>query len=180
MGLTIADNYYLKAKGAMSGWCSDWEEVCEALNYALSYDENHCASLCLLGEIYDKHLSMPEKAFECFDKVIAIDTYYKEVYVVYITALIQNNQLDRATKLIAFAINIQHIVKAEIYRLSSCIEEIKGNYNICIRSLKKAKKHCYNDDDFYFLIEEEKRIKKKKALDKPKKKKKKSKKKKKK
>lgn len=39
MGLTLADSYYLKAKAATGGFCSDWEEVCEALNYALSYDD---------------------------------------------------------------------------------------------------------------------------------------------
>ena len=44
MGLTIADSYYLKAKGAIFGWFSDWNEACESLNYALSYDENHCPS----------------------------------------------------------------------------------------------------------------------------------------
>ena len=56
MGLTIADTYFLKARGAACGIFSDWSEVCESLNYALSYDENHIASLCLLGEIYAEHL----------------------------------------------------------------------------------------------------------------------------
>lgn len=79
MGLTLADSYYLKAKAAAGEFCNDWEEVCESLNYALSYDQNHCGSLCLLGEVYAKHLSMPDKAFECFDQVIAIDTNYDKV-----------------------------------------------------------------------------------------------------
>ena len=62
MALTLADNYYLKAKGAYSAW-ADWEEVCESLGYALSYDDQHCASLCLLGEIYAKDLSKYSEAF---------------------------------------------------------------------------------------------------------------------
>ena len=76
MGLTLADSYYLNAKAAIDEFCNDWEQVCESLNYALSYDENHCAPLCLLGEIYAKHLAMSGRAFECFDNVIAIDTNY--------------------------------------------------------------------------------------------------------
>ena len=39
MGLTVADQYYLKASGAMGYFGSDWESVCESLNYALSYEE---------------------------------------------------------------------------------------------------------------------------------------------
>lgn len=166
MGLTLADSYYLKAKAATGGFSSDWEEVCEALNYALSYDENHCASLCLLGEIYARHLSMPDKAFECFDKVIAIDTNYEDVYPMYIKYLIWNNKIDRAKKLIAFSQTIKTIDKAEIHWLSSCIEETLGNYKMCLKVLKKAKKHCYNDYYFDFMIDEQKRIEKKMKLDK--------------
>ena len=166
MGLTLADSYYLKAKAATSGFCSDWEEVCEALNYALSYDENHCASLCLLGEIYAKHLSMPEKAFDCFDKVIAIDTNYEDFYPIYIKYLIWNNKINRAKKLVDFSQTIETISKAEINWLSSYIEETLGNYKTCLKHLKEAKKHCYNDHYFDFMVNEQKRIEKKMKLDK--------------
>jgi len=165
MGLTVADSYYLKAKAAMGGFCSDWEEVCEALNYALSYDEQHCAALCLLGEIYGTHLSMPDKAFECFDKVIAIDTNYEAVYPMYIKQLICNKKIDRAGKLIHFAETLDTIDKAQMYWLSSFIEEIIGNYEACLEDLKSAKKHCYNEDSFDFMVDEQKRIEKKMKLD---------------
>ena len=176
MGLTLADSYYLKAKGAMNGWCSDWEDVCEALNYALSYDENHCASLCLLGKIYAEYLSMPKEAFTCFDKVIAIDTNYEEVYPIYVKNLIINNEMNRAIKLISFSQSIKTIDKAQMYWLSSYLNETQGNYKVCLEALKDAKRHCYNDYYFNFMNDEDKRIKKKIELEKPKKKKKKAKK----
>lgn len=169
MGLTLADSYYLKAKAATRGLFSDWEEVCEALNYALSYDEEHCPSLCLLGEIYAKHLSMPEKAFDCFDKVIAIDTNYEEVYYKYIKYLIWNAETDRAKTLIDFAKTIENISKADIYWLSSYLEETQENYKTCLTHLKAAKRHCYNDYFFDVLNDEQKRIQKKQRLDKKKK-----------
>ncbi len=167
MGLTLADSYYLKAKAASQGFHSDWEEVCESLNYALSYDETHCASLCLLGEVYARYLSMPTEAYACFDKVIAADTNYHEVYYLYIKYLIWNKELERAEKLVAFAETIPNSSKAQLQWLSSYIEEVRGNYDACLKTLKEAKKHCYNDGYFDFIEEEEKRIKKKMKLEKP-------------
>lgn len=171
MGLSIADSYYLKAKSATGGFCSDWEEVCEALNYALSYDENHCPSLCLLGEIYAKNLSMYTEAFECFDRVIAIDTNYEDVYPIYTKALLWANEIERAEHLIVFAKTIKTIDEAQLLWLLATIEEIKNNYKKCLKLLKRAKLFCYNDDYFDFIQSEEKRINKKIKLDQPKNKK---------
>ncbi|WP_353777021.1 tetratricopeptide repeat protein [Winogradskyella sp. 3972H.M.0a.05] len=173
MGLTIADAYYLKAKGASCGFFSDWEEVCEALNYALSYDENHCASLMLLGDIYAAQLSMYEDAFRCFDKVIAIDPNNIEVYGKYARYLIWANEVERAEKLITFASSIKAMDKAYILWLSAYLEDVKGQYENSLKLLKEAKQNCYNDGYFNFMSNEEKRIKKKMELEKPKKKKKK-------
>ena len=172
MGLTVADTYYLKAKGAMSGFYSDWQEVTESLNYALSYDEHHCAALCLLGQVYAEQFRNFTKAFECFDKVIASNTNYSKVYPDYARYLIWENELERAEKIIAFAYSIKSIDKAQLHWLSSYIAENKGAYKSSLKWLKKAKKEVYNDNYFYFMEDEEKRIEKKIKLDKPKKKKK--------
>jgi tetratricopeptide (TPR) repeat protein len=173
MGLTTADSYYLKAKAATGGFFSDWEEVCEALNYALSYDEQHCAALCLLGEIYAKHLSRHEEAYECFDKIIAADNTYQDVYPKYVKHLIWANETDRAEKLITYAASIKTIDEAQLLWLSCYVEETKGNYKNCLVLLKKAKLKIYNDYYLSFMEDEERRIKKKIKLEKPKKKKKK-------
>ncbi|WP_243473259.1 tetratricopeptide repeat protein [Winogradskyella sp. MH6] len=171
MGLTIADSYYLKAKGAMSGWFSDWNEACETLNYALSYDENHCPSLCLLGKIYAEYMYDFDKAFDCYDKVISINPDFKEVYPAYIMYLIWADENERAEKLIDFAFKIKGVDVARLNWLSSYINETKGKYKKSLKDLKAAKKVIYNDYFFDFMLDEEKRIKKKIALDKPKKKK---------
>jgi len=158
MGLTLADSYFLKAKGA-TGYYSDWEEACESLNYALSYDENHCASLCLLGKIYAEHFSDYEKAFECFDKIIAIDNSFLEVYQLYAKYLIWADQIEKAQKLIAFAFTLKGIDKAEMYWLSAYALETIGRYKIALQQLKKAKFESYNENHSYFLGGEIKRIK---------------------
>ena len=175
MGLTIADSYYLKAKGAMSGWFSDWNEACEALNYALSYDESHCPSLCLLAKVYAEYMYDFDKAFDCYDKVIAINPDYKDAYPDYIMYLIWADENERAERLIDFALTIKGIDNARLNWLSSYINETKGQYKKSLEHLKAAKKVIYNDHYFGFMIDEEERIKKKINLDKPKKKKKKKK-----
>ena len=171
MGLTIADTYYLKAKAA-SGY--DWDEVCESLNYALSYDENHCAALCLLGKVYASNLNQYAQAFDCFDKVIAINSNYIDVYPVYAKYLIWADEIVKANKLIAFASTIKGISKGSLFWLSAYAAETKQEYRTALKHLKKAKKHAFNDDYFSFIEDEETRVKKKVKLDKSKAKKKKS------
>jgi len=167
MGLTIADSYYLKARAATSGYDNSWEEVCEALNYALSYDENHCPSLCLLGEIYVYQLSMQEKAWECFDKIIAINSDYIDVYPIYAKYLIWNNEIERAEKLIEFAHSIHNIDDAQLHWLSSYSAETQCKYKKSLKYLKKAKTAIYNDHFISFIEDEEKRIRKKIKLQQP-------------
>ena len=170
MGLTVADSYYLKAKAATGGFCSDWEQVCEALNYALSYDENHSASLCLLGEIYARNLAMPDQAFECFDKVIANDTQFQEVYITYALYLIRYDEIARAKKLVAFAHTVKTVSKGKLLWVSAYIEETQENHKKGLSFIKQAKLHAYNYDYFSFIEDEEQRIKKKMKLIKKKKK----------
>jgi tetratricopeptide (TPR) repeat protein len=165
MSLNIADQYYLKAKGAMAGFCSDWEEACESISYAISYEENHCPSLCLLGTIQAKYLGNYEAAFENFDKCIAADITYVNVYPEYIKFLIWADEFSRAKQLLEFAKKIKSVSLAELYWNESYIHEVEKNYKQSLKSLKKAKQHIYNDNYMYFMEDEERRVRKKmKAL----------------
>ncbi|MEP0263058.1 tetratricopeptide repeat protein [Dokdonia sp.] len=180
MGLTIADQYYLKASGSMGFFHSDWEGLCESLNYALSYEEAHAPSLCLLGKIQAEQLGNYEEGFSCFDKVIATNPDYKEVYTTYARILIWANELERAKKVVDFGLTQKNKDKAQLLWLIGYMHECKGEYKTSLTLLKEAKKETYDEYYFDFLDDEVKRIKKKRKLNAPKKlKKKKSKKKKK-
>lgn len=161
MGLNIADQYYLKAKGAMSGFCSDWEEVCEALGYAISYDDQHCASLCLLGKIQAEYLGDYISAFENFDKCIAANINYNAVYPLYSRMLIWADELPRAKQLIAFAKNIKGASMPELLSCESYIYEVEKKYTKSLKCLKQAKTHVYNDDYMYYIENEMSRVRKK-------------------
>jgi hypothetical protein len=170
MALQIADQYYLKAKSAMSGFCSDWGEVCESLNYAISHDETHCPSLILLGKIYTEYLYDFEEGFSYFDAVIVANTNYTAVYPTYIKALIWNEDLEQAQKLIDFSLTIKAIDKASIFWLQAYVLEVKKDYKKGIKFLKEAKKETFNDHFSDYLDEEKKRLKAKLEELKPKKK----------
>lgn len=161
MGLNIADQYYLKAKGAMAGFCSDWDEASESLSYALSYNENHCPSLCLLGKIQAEYLGDYASAFENFDKCIASDIHYVEVYPIYARLLVWADEYERAQQLIDFAKKIKSVSLAQLQWCESYINEIAENYKKSLKCLKAAKTNTYNDDYMYFLENEEIRIEKK-------------------
>ncbi len=167
MELTIADTYYLKAKEAMNGPCVDWIDVCESLNYALSYNENYCAVLCMLGEVYAKNLNQYAKAFDCFDRVIAISTDYLEVYPMYATYLIWADEIERAFKLINFGFTIKGIDKASLYCVSAFALETTENYKLSLKHLSEAKKNTYVNDEIFFIEAEESRIKRKLESDIP-------------
>lgn len=161
MALNIADQYYLKARGAMAGFFSDWEEACEAIGYAISYDENHCPSLCLLGKIQANYLNNYEVAFENFDKCIAANINYVQVYPEYIKVLIWADEVARAWQLLEFARKIKGVDKAELLWCEAHIHEVEHNYKQSLKCLKQAKTLIYNDDYIHFIENEEKRIKKK-------------------
>lgn len=158
MSLQIADEYYLKAKDAVS---YDWEEACESINYAISYDEAHCPSITLLGVIYAKYLHNLEEAFTFFDKVIETDANYIEVYPEYIKALIWADELEKAQKIIDFSLKIKAIDKAMILWNQAIIHEKKEVYKEGIKYIKEAKKVVYNDGFRSFLDNEKTRLKNK-------------------
>jgi hypothetical protein len=52
MNITQADKYFLKAFDAFD---YDMEELVESLDYALSHDEEHAPTLCLLGRTHGEN-----------------------------------------------------------------------------------------------------------------------------
>ena len=58
MGLSIADQYYVKA---FDNYPFEIENTVENLSYALSYDEHHVQANCLMGQVPVSytHLTLP-------------------------------------------------------------------------------------------------------------------------
>ncbi len=148
-------------KNASRGYDADWEEACESLHYALSYEEDHPAALCLLGNINAECFSNYEIAFECFDKVISNHPEYLEVYYVYARILIWADEIERSQRLIYHALKLKGIDKAQLYCILGQGLEIKRQYRLAKRILDQAILETYNDSYIDFLKDEKRRIQKK-------------------
>ncbi len=162
MGLSKADNYYLKAKSAINdNWCSDWEEASEAINYALSYEPNHIPSLVLMGEIQGNFLKDYELAFAYFERAMVENPRYAGTYPSYISFLIKIEAFEKAKKLIEFAGTLKESEKTVLLVLEATILERKQQYKEAIKQLKKAKQHSYSEDSMTDVEASIKRIQKK-------------------
>jgi len=167
MEINLVDQYYLSAQNyinAPEDLPIEWDKACEALNKAISYDPNHCATLCLLGFVYVEHLLEPKKAFACFDRVIAIDPNYTLVYELYAEYLVLDNRLEKAKKLIRFAMDIKGISVSKLYWNKAMIEERNMEYEKSLFNIKMSITHCFDNEFISFLKCEKDRVKTKIAL----------------
>ncbi|KAA1243042.1 hypothetical protein [Aquimarina sp. RZ0] len=167
MEIDIVEQQYLLAQthvNAPDSAVIEWDKICEALNKALSYNPNHHASLCLLGFIHAEYLRNFKKAFACFDHVITLDPNYALVYELYAEYLVLCNRLEKAEKLIQFALNIKEINTSRIYWSKAVLEEKNMDYDKSIFNIKMSKMHCSDNDWYEFLDREEHRLEEKIAM----------------
>ena len=164
------NNYVFKA---MEEFDYNIEYAAEALNYALAYDENNTMALTLMGRLYAEKLFDYDTAIEYYKKVLAERINAFEVYNVYVTALLNNEDYKEAEDFMDFAFTIKGVDKAMLYINKAILNERLFKYKEAMKMVKEAVKNNF-DSDFNYTIEEvEKRIKgkmpkKKKKKTKPK------------
>jgi tetratricopeptide (TPR) repeat protein len=150
------NNYVFKA---MEEFDYNIEFAAEALNYALAYDENNTMALTLMGRLYAEKLFDYDTAIEYYKRVLAERINAFEVYDVYITALLNNEDYKEAEDFIDFALTIKGVDKAMLYINKALLNERLFNYKEAMKVLKKAEKYNYNTDFTYTVEEVKKRIK---------------------
>jgi tetratricopeptide (TPR) repeat protein len=84
---TLVNNYIFKA---LESYPFDLEEVMEALNFALSYDDKNTMALTLMGRVYAEKLYKYEEAIVYFKQALAENIHAFEVYTPYINTLLWN------------------------------------------------------------------------------------------
>ena len=162
---SLLDKYLFQA---MDAYPYDLEETIEALNYALSYDENNSIALCLMGQIHAEKLKNYETAKQYYQNALANDIHTLEVYPHYINVLLWNEDYDEAEKLIDFALTVKGTDKAVLYLKKGILFEQKKCYKEALKFLKEAKIYAYNNHFIDDIKEEQKRIKNKIPKDKKK------------
>lgn len=133
MATRLANDYYLKALE-----CYPWElsEFLEAINYALSYDENHADAHCLFGRFYMEQLCKFKDAAYHFDCAIAADIENIPTYYAYIWLTIQTDDYKKGRKLLRMAKDIAGIDQSYLKHLEALILEKEGKLKNAKKTLK--------------------------------------------
>ena len=169
---TLVNNYVFKA---LENYPYDLEEVMEALNYALSYDDKNTMALTLMGRVHAEKLYKYEEAIVYFKEALAENINAFEVYDPYINTLLWNEDFTEAEDFIDFALKVKGSDKALLYLKKAILLEQQLQYSEALTFIKKAKEFTYNVDFMFTVNENKERIKgkrpKKKKVKKSKKKK---------
>jgi tetratricopeptide (TPR) repeat protein len=155
MSISLADNYYLKA---LDLYPYDLDGVTEALNYAISYDNDHAGAHCLLGILNMYQLGRYSEAENHFEKALVGDINHTETYYSYANLLIQTGEYGKAKKLIRYAYKIKGINISRLKHIEGLIAEIKGDFRKAKEYIKFAYGSSYRKYEREFLKEELGRI----------------------
>mgnify|MGYP000265319434 CR=1 FL=1 len=157
MGI-LTNNYVFKA---LENYPYDLEEVMEALNYALSYDEKNTMALTLMGRVHSEKLYKYEEAIVYFKQALAENIHAFEVYIPYINTLLWNEDFKEVDEFIDFALTIKGSDKGVLYLKKAILSEQLKEYKDALTFIKKAKEHAYNTDFIADINIEKDRIKEK-------------------
>lgn len=144
MDLTMADQFYLKAVDAFP---YDLATTVENLNYAMSYDDEHCPANCLMGQVCMRYMKQFEKAEYYFNRSLSIDLTYPETFKHFIVLKIWMSDFDAAEKMIKYAHTIKGMSKALLYFYEANIFEYSGKLKESEMALRKAQDCCMDDED---------------------------------
>lgn len=149
------DKYLFQAMDNYPFWL---EGTIESLDYALSYDDKNTMALCLYARIQAEQLLNYEEAINYYQQALGININAIEVYPFYIQALLLNEDLDEASKLIDFALTIKGINKVEILSKKIQLLETKKEYKLAKSILKEMKIMVVNSDFNSFIDETKSRL----------------------
>ncbi len=153
---TLVNNYVFKA---LENYPYDLEEVMEALNYALSYDEKNTMALTLMGRVYAEKLYKYEDAIVYFKEALAENIHAFEAYEPYINTLLWNEDYKEAAAFINFGLTIKGTDKAVLYLKKAVLNEQLKEYKKALSFIKLAKEYTYNTDFMFMINETKDRIK---------------------
>ena len=143
---TLANTYYLKA---LDNYPFDLTEFLEAINYALSYDENSADANYLMGRFCMEQLYKYDEAKHHFEIALSNDINHLQTYYYFIRWSIDTGNLKRAKNLITYASTIEGASQANLLHRLATVFEKGGKYKKAKKLIKKAiktsfKTYCWN------------------------------------
>jgi tetratricopeptide (TPR) repeat protein len=149
------ETYYLKA---VSNYPFDYNEVCESLNYALSYNPGYAPALCLKAKIYMHEKTNLALAKSIFEQALISDPNHIDSYQYYGQLLLQIEEYESLERLIDKSFKVMGINKTAMYLLRAKLYERQKNLNKALLTLDIATEECYNIDMEKIIEEERKRM----------------------
>ena len=159
MEITLADQYYLKAVNSYPWKIAD---ALENLNYALSYDDSHAQAWCLHGIVHMYSLKNYREAQASFDNALKSDMDYVDTYKHLTLLKIWKGEIEKAYKIISYAVKVEAMDKSTILGLKALIMEVQGRYVDAEGVLDSAKLLSINCETIEWLDKISSRIKTKK------------------
>ena len=154
MGILI-NNYVFKA---LENYPYDLEEVMEALNYALSYNDKETMALTLMGRVYAEKLYKYQEGIAYYKQALAENINAFEVYLPYVNTLLWNEDYKDAEDFIDFALTVKGSDKALLYLKKAILYEQLKKYKKALTYIKLAKECTYNSEFMDTVNEEKNRI----------------------
>ncbi|CAG0895119.1 unnamed protein product [Cyprideis torosa] len=131
----------------------------EALNYALSYDDEDPKTLALAAKLHGEQLQDYETAKALYEKALTADIYAVGIYPEYISLLIWTQDYARADQLIDFALTLKGIDQSVMYYFKAYAYEAQGEFKKALAEIKTAKRLAQNACVISYIDETKTRIK---------------------
>lgn len=143
---------------ALDSYPYDLTQTLESLEYALSYDAECAYSLCLYGRLYEEQLYDYNTAIYYYEQALKSDIYAVVVYPHFISALLKNEEYEKARKAIDFALKVKGIDKRQIIFLKAKLFEHLKKYEKALKTLKESEVYTFDNDHLDSLKETRTRI----------------------
>lgn len=149
MSLTLADQYYLKAK---DNYPWDLNEAQENLNYALSYDEEHIAANCLMAKFCLEQFTDYNRAAFHYKVALGYDPENGIIYLEYAHLLLLAKKIDKAKQVLKYAKGLKNIEQGPLLRMRGLLFEYQKKFVKAKETFQKAKLEIF-DYEYIALLE---------------------------
>ncbi len=156
MGISLADQYYLKA---WDNYNFNITEVIENLNYALSYKSDHSNANCLMGRVYSEQIYDPELAAHYFEQALSYDLSNIEAIRCYTSLLIEQREYEKTKKMIEYGYTIKGINRAMLMHFGGLLAEHQKEYTKAKKIFKETLNEAYSISETNFIKSEIARVK---------------------
>lgn len=143
MSTTLSTTYFLKAFDA---YPFDLADVEEQLDYALAYDPNHIASLCLKSRYYLYDLNWTDEARALAERAMSINPQDPCAAASLLNCMLEQQHYDEALRFLAYIERKVPMSTFMKYAYMANLMELKMNFKIALNYYKELALYAENPE----------------------------------